>query len=241
MTDSEPDGATDAPASVFGRLQAAFFKPPNRPPPVHLDDEETRRRITRIDTTERKWGLGASVVAAVVAVLAELPGVEHPKTTHVAVTAKPKGTNCGGYIYDAATKACFNVHSRSFWVWSLCVLLLFALTLYIAVRLGRRSFLGFAALMNGLAYETTAGPIFGLPFIVLGGWLLIRAWRVQRYGSPTATKATAGGYTPPPRPVRAPRERKRKTDQTTSLRPTPEPSKRYTPKTPRKKRPTPAE
>ena len=101
----------------------------------------------------------------------------------------------------------------------MCVLLLFALTLFVAVQLRRRSALGFAALMNGLAFETTTGSfILGLPFIFFGGWLLIRAWRVQQYGSPTATKATAGGAPAPrpARPVRQPRERKKKTETTTS-------------------------
>jgi hypothetical protein len=244
MDDSEPDGGGELPQTFLGRRKAAFLKAPARPSPISLTDEETRQRITRIDEKERKWGLSAAVLAAAVAMLAELPGVLHPKTTHASVSTKPKGTSCAGSFYDATTKACYTVHSRSFWVWTMCVLLLFAVTLFIAVKLRRRSALGFAALMNGLAFETTTGsPILGLPFIVFGGWLLIRAWRVQQYGSPTATKRTAGAAPAPRpvRPVRQPRERKKKTEATASGRPRPEASKRYTPKTPTRKRPTPTE
>jgi hypothetical protein len=240
MDDSEPDAGGDSPQGFSGRLKASFFKPPKRPSPVSLTDEETRQRITRIDAKERRWSLTAAAVAAIIALVAEFPGIEHPKTTHASVSTRPKGTNCGQYFYDVTTKVCYTLHSKSFWVWTLCVLLLFAVTLFIAVQLGRRSAVGFAALMNGLAFETTAGAILGIPFIVLGGWLLIRAWRVQQYGSPTATKATAGGA-PAPRPVRQPRERKKKTDTTTNGRPRPEASKRYTPKTPTRKRPPPSE
>jgi hypothetical protein len=242
--DSEADEYDDLPQGFSGRLKASFFKPPKRPSPVSLTDAETRQRITRIDDKERKWGLSAAVLAAAVAVLAELPGVLHPKTTHASVSTKPVGTHCAGDFYDATTKACYTLHARSFWVWTMTVLLLFALTLFIAVQLRRRSALGFAALMNGLAFETTTGsPILGLPFIVFGGWLLIRAWRVQQYGSPTATKRTMAGAPPPrpTRPVRAPRERKRKIETTTNGRARPEASKRYTPKTPTRKRPTPTE
>ena len=243
--ESEPDQSSERPPTFLGRRKAALFKTPARPAPFSsLTDEETRQRITRIDDKERRWGLSAAVLAAGVGLLAELPGVLHPKTTHASVSTKPKGTSCAGSFYDATTKACYTVHARSFWVWTMAVLLLFALALFIAVKLRRRSALGFAALMNGLAFETTTGsPILGLPFIVFGGWLLIRAWRVQQYGSPTATKATAGGAAAarPTRPVRQPRERKKKTDPTANGRARPEASKRYTPKTPRKKRPTPAE
>jgi hypothetical protein len=243
--DSELDDGSDRPQTFLGRRKAALFKAPARPSPFSLTDEETRQRITRIDAKERRWGLTAAALAAGVGLLSELPGVLHPKTTPASVSTKPIGKVCAGSLYNATTKTCYIHHARSFWVWTMAVLLLFALALFLAVQLRRRSALGFAALMNGLAFETTTGsPILGLPFIVLGGWLLIRAWRVQQYGSPTTTKKTAGGVvTPrPARPVRQPRERKKKAaDTTTNGRARPAASKRYTPKTPRRKRPTPAE
>jgi hypothetical protein len=245
MDDSELDDGAVPPQGFSERLKASFFKPPNRPSPISLTDAETRQQISRIDAKERRWGIYASVLAAAVAILAELPGVLHPRKQHASVSTKPVGMHCTGDFYDATTKACYTLHSRSFWVWTMCVLLLFAVTLFVAVQLRRRSALGFAALMNGLAFETTTGsPVLGLPFIVFGGWLLIRAWRVQQYGSPTATKKTVGAAPAPrpTRPVREPRERKRKTETTTaSGRPRPEASKRYTPKTPPRKRPTPTE
>ena len=240
MDDPELDTGDDLPRTFSGRLRASFFKPPKRPSPLSLTDEETRQRITRIDPRERRWGLTAAAVAVIVALVAEFPGILHPKTTHAPVNVKPKGTSCAGAFYDATTKACFTLHSKSFWVWTLCVLLLFAFALVIAVWLRRRSALGFAGLMTGLAFETTVGAILGIPFIVFGGWLLIRAWRVQQYGSPTATKQTAGAA-PAPRPERQPRERKKKTELPPTGRARPEASKRYTPKTPTRKRPTPTE
>jgi len=244
MAESDTDGGTEAPRTFFGRLQASFFKPPARPSPISLTDEETRRRINRIDPTERKFGLAAAALAGAVALAAVLPYVLNPNRK-VKQTAKANGTKCSTptFVYNKTAHDCTGqvVYARSHWVFLLCVLIFFALTLFAAVQIGRRSMLGFAALMNGLAFESAVGTLFGLPFIVFGGWLLIRAWRVQRYGSPTATKRTAGAA-PPPRAVRQPRERKKKVDPPTPTgRQRPEPSKRYTPKTPTRKRPTPTE
>src|ERR1700733_10755744 len=145
MDDSELDDAVP-PQGFSGRLKASFFKPPSRPSPMSLTDAETRQQISRIDPKERRWGIYASILAAAVALLAELPGVLHPRKQHASVSTKPVGTHCAGDFYDATTKACYTLHSRSFWVWTMCVLLLFAATLFVAVQLRRRSALGFAAL-----------------------------------------------------------------------------------------------
>jgi hypothetical protein len=247
MSDSEPNGNGQAPSTFLARRKAAFFKPPNRPRPVvpvrpgeeDLSDDERRQRITRIDRTERKWGLAAAGLAGAIALISTVPYVDNPKTP-IKEAAKNGKCTTSGFNYSKALKDCIIRYDRAHWVFEMGVLLVFALALFIAVRVGRRSLLGFTALMNGLAFESTAGAILGIPFIFFGGWLLIRAWRVQRYGSPTATKATAGGA-PAARPTRPPpRERKPKANQVQAAR-TPEPSKRYTPKAPKRKRPPPPE
>ncbi len=166
-----------------------------------------------------------------------MPGVLHPKTTKVTQTiAALKNHACiAGFTYDKSSGKCTGKGTYSFnhWIVELAVLLAFALAIFVATRLGRRGPVGFAALMGGLAFEAYVG-IFGVPFIAGGGWLLIRAWRVQRYGSPTATKANPTGERKPPaaraeRPTRA----KKKAPAPKG----PAASKRYTPKTPKKKRP----
>jgi len=226
--------------SLTGRLSAALMKP-GRPPtmspggggPGAASDMEKRRAILSLDPLERKIGLLGAALAALLAMITTLPYVANPKTK---VTVAAKGRVCPvDFHYQSAAKNCLGAYARSHWVFEFGVLILFAAALFVTVRIGRRGAAGFTALMAGLAFETEVG-ILGLPFIAAGGWLLIRAWRVQRYGSPTATKANPSGErrAPPPRAERPTREKRTKTTQKRG----PVPSKRYTPKSSKRRRPT---
>jgi len=198
----------------------------------------------------------------VVAMVALVPFIDNPSLT-TQKTAKPlKGTTCpaGGYHYHKAGNTCIAnlAFSRSHWVIELAILLVFALAVFVTTRIARRAALAFTTLMTGLALMTEVTPALAFPFIFLGGWLMIRAWRVQRYGSPTAKGAatgaanrsangTRGGSARPagrtngarPAPARGKSRRGAKTP-TGPAKPTP--NKRYTPKAPprRKVPPTPS-
>ena len=146
-----------------------------------------------------------------------------------------KNHSCtSGFTYNKVANACEVVYDRAHWEFELAVLITFALAIFITVRVGRRSAVGFTALMAGLAFEAEVG-ILGVPFIFGGGWLLLRAWRVQRYGSPTGTKANPTGEKRPPPPKSERPTRKKKEPE----RKGPVASKRYTPKAPKRKRPAP--
>jgi len=197
-------------------------------------DAETRKAIVNLDQRERKYSLIGAGLAGVIALITTVPYIANPKTK---VNAPAKGHTCPvGFTYHSLTKNCLGTYPRSHWVFEFGLLMLFAVALFVTVRIGRRGPVGFAALMAGLAFETEVG-ILGLPFIAGGGWLLICAWRVQRYGSPTATKTNPTGErkTPPPRAERATKAKKSRAPEPRG----PVPSKRYTPKAPKKKRPAP--
>jgi hypothetical protein len=143
------------------------------------------------------------------------------------------------------------------------VLLIFAVAILTTVRIGRRAPVAFSVTLTGLALGSfVAQAIVVLPFLAAGGWLLLRAWRSQRYGSPSA-KAPMPGYTPPARGAAARAAAKngtagsgtRPTSSTTNAsrrarKGQPAPSatgrqpttqnKRYTPKSPPKKKAPPA-
>lgn len=229
-----------APQGRASWLSALLKPPPRRVPAqtVPMGDAAKRAAVLNLDATERKVGLIGAGLAAVLAVVAAGPGVIHPKTTLVTqnIAALKNHACIAGFTYDKSTKQCTGKGTLSFdhWIVELVLLLALALAIFVATRYGRRGPVGFTLLLAGLAFESYLG-ILGVAFIAGGGWLLIRAWRVQRYGSPTASKANPTGERRPPaaRTERPTRAKKAKGPE----RKGPTASKRYTPKTVKKKRP----
>jgi hypothetical protein len=204
-----------------------------------MTDAQKRQAILGLDPLERKVGLYGSALAGLIALSTELGGVLNPKMKVNQSLVPLKGHICSNaaLTYDKATSKCTGklAYPLEHWVIGLSLLLAFALALFVTVRMGRRGPVGFVALMTGFAFETQVG-LLGFPFIAAGGWLLIRAWRVQKYGSPTATKMNpSGDKRPPP----APRERRpaRAKKSKGPIARGPAPNKRYTPKVVKKKRP----
>jgi hypothetical protein len=97
----------------------------------------------------------------------------------------------------------------------------------------------------GFAFTLFIGLI-GFVFILLGGWLMLRAWRINKYGT-TDTKLIRQETSNRPRgkEARAAAPRSKATGRSSSepgARKPPAPSKRYTPKAPpRKKIPKPTQ
>ncbi len=268
--DEEPGSPEEAPADVpadtgapltgWQRLSQTFLHPPGpksarpaaAPPPEdlsHLSDDERRRRINQIDATERKVGLGAGALAVVFSLVYTLPYMV--SKISVATTTKPVHKACAHHykytVNAGAAATCNTVYSPSHYAFQLVVWLIFSAAIFVTVMVGRRALMAFAIVITGLAFGTF---ILLLPFVAAGGWLLLRAWRVQRYGSPTARAPVEGYVPPPPRGARRPpgaegnrnATRRRRADQGESIadvRKPPSASKRYTPKTPQKKKPPP--
>jgi hypothetical protein len=254
-----PPGATD-PVTLLNegsgptpwqRLSEAFFRPsasrataqPERVDFSRMTDEEKRARIVGIDPTERKVGIGASILAVALAIYANVPLMV--SKTVVPTTVVPKGKSCGRVIgitdlhYVAKTKACDGIYPSSHYILPLIVSLVFAIAIYVTVRIRRRSPLAFTLVMTGLAFSSL---LILVPYGAAGGWIMLRAWRTQKYGAPNAKFAMTGWVPPAPRgsarraKSTAPRGRRGKAADAPTTRKPPSANKRYTPKAPPKKK-----
>jgi hypothetical protein len=231
------DGAQDASSGSFSkRLTGAFFKPAKAKrqvvpkPESEMTEQEKAAAIRQIDPLETKIGYLAAALVAIIGLIAFLPYVDDPHKS-ITQSLKRSGKTCPSGFKATVVKGVHDctgpvVYSRSHWLVEMLVLLFFAAFIFAAVRIGRRSALAFATLLAGLAVEGTTGSIIGLAFVGAGGWMILRAWRVQRYGSTSAKNAatTAGS-----RPLR----KKRGSPADTGSTPAPpQANKRYTPKAP---------
>jgi hypothetical protein len=112
------------------------------------------------------------------------------------------------------------------------IVLAFCLLGYEGIRRGRRTLVVFALFICGFAFTLVFAPL-GFALILLGGWLMLRAYRIQKFGTANAKLAAREAATRPPR-----RERKRAAQvpvKPTGYKP-PTASKRYTPKAPPRKK-----
>ncbi len=239
--------------TALQRLSQTFLRPqPPKAPSAseHVDfsrmtDDEKRARISGVDATERKVGIAASLLGVALALYANVPYMV--SKTSVLTTVKPKGKTCIPVTgithihYVASTKSCDGVYQASHYILPLVVSLVLATAIYVTVRIHRRAPLAFTMVMTGLAFGSL---IVLLPYGVAGGWIMLRAWRTQKYGAPSAKTVMPGWTPPPPRgstrraKSTAPRDRKGKskgTEAATTRKPTAA-NKRYTPKSPPKKK-----
>src|SRR5579862_6703433 len=229
--------------TLWQRVSRSLVGPPQpKPPPDSLDfsrmtDDEKRAHIVQIDGSERRVGLIASGLGVALAIYANVPYM----VSKIAVpdpTVKPKGTSClSGLRYVAKTKTCNAVYPTSHYVLPLIVSLVLALAIYVTVRIRRRAPLAFTMVMTGLAFGSLLTLV---PYGVGGGCIMLRAWRTQKYGSPTAKSPVTGWVAPPPRAASrrasAGSRKRRGTESNGSGRKPPEANKRYTPKSPPKKK-----
>lgn len=259
--DAESGDATPSPRPRTGweRLSETFLRPASSPrlraEPVKVDyasmtDDEKRARITQIDPMERKVGLAAAALAAVFALVYTIPYMV--AKISVATTVKPLHKTCThGYHYVAATNTCNGVYPASHYTFPLILWLAFAVAIFVTVRIGRRAPMAFAIVLTGLAFGTV---IIMLPYVVCGAWLLLRAYRTQKYGAPNAKAPVEGYVRPPPRQGRGSgrtagtagtrnttrRKRGNEPEPEQPVRRPPSASKRYTPKSAPKRKVPPA-
>ena len=245
------DSDVSSPRTAWQRLSQTFLRPPApkaaaAPESVdfsRMTDDEKRARIVGIDPTERKLGFVAAAMGVVLAIYANVPYMV--SKTSVPTTVKPNGKTCGPVVgitdlrYVASSKSCDGIYPSSHYILPLVVSLVLAAAVYVTVRIRRRSPLAFALVMNGLAFGSL---LVLVPFGVAGGWVMLRAWRTQKYGAPNAKSVLPGWTAPPPRgttrraKTTAPRGRKGKAAEAATTRKPAAANKRYTPKSPPKKR-----
>jgi hypothetical protein len=238
--------------TVWERLSQTFFRPPapKTARDEHVDfsrmsDDEKRARIVGVDPTERKVGIAAAVLGVALAIYANVPYMV--SKISVVTTVKPKDKTCAPVLgitdlhYVASTSSCDGIYSASHYVLPLVVSLVLAIAIYVTVLIKRRAPLAFTIVMTGLAFGSL---LVLVPYGLAGGWIMLRAWRTQKYGSPTARTAMTGWVPPPPRGTTrrarasTPRDRqgKGKEPTTPTTRKPPAANKRYTPKSPPKKK-----
>jgi hypothetical protein len=198
-----------------------------------------------IDKTERRV---AFVGGAIALVLAGLFTPHLYKNTWITETAKPiRAKTCAApYHWNTVQKTCTHLKLThpSDWLPQFILIVVMAIAIIAFAYYRKRVGVAFAAFFLGLALGSV-----GFPFLILGGWLLLRALRLQRYGDPTffgssraardqaQTRRASRDVTPrEPRP--SPRARRKSADTTAvaTRSTTPSPSKRYTPKKPPRKR-----
>ncbi len=230
MTWTSPDGG-DRPQTWSARLLGAFSGPKpavgvgsskqEADPATILPPEERKAAMSSLDPVETKWSLGAFVLATVAGIAIPAFIIAENKVTK-------KGKNTIAVAPDAALLG--------------GAILLLCVIGFLALWKRKRTLVAFDLFLVGFAFTLFIGLI-GFAFILLGGWLMLRAWRLNKYGTTNAKAITKEAAARP-----RGRERKdaakagAKTTSSPAARKPPTASKRYTPKSPpRKKIPKPTE
>jgi hypothetical protein len=189
---------------------------------VEVIPPEQRKEIMRsLDPMERRLAQWALILAAVAGLAAA-----------IYISTANKVTKAGKNSIAVAPDA---------WLLAGVILALCAIG-GLALWKRKRTFVTFDLFLIGFAFTLPFGLI-GFVFILLGGWFMLRAWRISRYGT-TNSKLIAKEA------ANRPRGRDRtstartgsKASSMPGVRKPPTASKRYTPKSPpRKKIPKPTE
>ena len=193
-----------------------------------------RQVVLGIDKIERSISFIAGAIALVLALVIS-PHLF--KNTWVTDTLKPGKLNAcvNGYHFVKSSALCSRTRLThpSDWVPQFLEILLVGIAIVAFAWWRKRAGVAVSALFLGLALGTV-----GLPFLFLGGWLIIRALRLQKYGD-----ASFRGSSAQAREMAKTKRSNRKTSPrgkapasgTQSATP-PSPSKRYTPKQAPRKR-----
>jgi hypothetical protein len=207
---------------IFWPTQAAKASAsgePDRIPP------ERRKEVMRsLDPQEVKLAFGAFTLATVA-------GIAIPAY----ILASDKVTKAGKHTIAVAPDAALLGG----------VIIVLCILGFITLWKRKRTFVSFALFLIGFAFTLFIGLI-GFVFILVGGWLMLRAWRINRYGT-TDAKAIRQEAASRPRGKGAAASTsktatKGKASSQPGARKPPTASKRYTPKAPaRKKIPKPTQ
>jgi len=187
-----------------------------------LPPEQRKAAMSTLDPMEAKWTLGAFV-------LATIAGIAIPAYIIATNKVTKQGKNTIAVAPDAKLLG--------------GVLLLLCILGFLALWRRKRTFVAFDLFLVGFGFTLFVGLV-GFVFILLGGWLMLRAWRINKYGT-TNSKTIAREAAARPRG----RERKEAAAKASGKGPAkagtarpPTANKRYTPKQPpRRKIPKPTE
>jgi hypothetical protein len=174
-------------------------------------------------------------IALVLAIVTAIEWARNVKTTN---TAKPSTTNtCPSGFHHAGT-LCKEVLTSTAGAWEVRLLFIVVIALCILYFTIRRKRAGVACFAIFLGF----GPVYGagLLFVLFGSWLILRAYRLQKYGeagfaSSNRVAKERGQARREGRQAKSASTTNAK-DTTTKAVPAPAASKRYTPKKPPRRR-----
>ena len=203
---------------TLGQRLSKAVLPPARPKaaastaPVGdvLSPSERKAAMSTIDAVEIKWSKAGLALSAVFAIFIPI----YAKTL----------------LHSKGKSASSSVETEALLLGGLA--LLFCVLGLVGLLRRKRSFLAFYFFLAGFDFTLTFAPL-GLALIFLGGWLMLRAYRIQKYGTANAKVAARQAAARPPR-------RERKKMAAAPVKPSghkpPTANKRYTPKAPPRKK-----
>lgn len=160
-------GANAERPSWADRLRNAFLKPedPDRARPAAQPGsvEELEAAVRSADDKERAVGLLGAPLAALVSMLVIGALVSTDPPAHLK-NGRPNPQYVSVALYHEV----------------LVVLLALSVVMLVMAMLRKRLFLGIAMALFGLAVFNLHYWGFGIPFLMGGAWLLVRAYRLQR-------------------------------------------------------------
>lgn len=227
---STSENGSSEPQTLGGRIMARFTGPasPSDPGqqgerPEILPPEARKAAMSSLDPSEAKWTFGALLLATLAGIAIPLYFIAENKVTKNgknSIAVAPDAKLLGGVI-----------------------LVLCAIG-FAALWKRKRTLVAFSLFLVGFAFTLFVGLI-GFGFILLGGFLMLRAWRINKYGTTNSKVIAREAATRPrgrQRKEAARSNAKASTSSTPGARKPPTASKRYTPKAPtRKKLPKAAE
>lgn len=190
-----------------------------RDPEYVVPPDKRKAAMSGLDQLEVKWSVLGLLLSAVVVVgdfIYAASAHETAKNGKATVTVAPDALLLGG------------------------VVLFFGIVGLVFLRRRKRTVVAFSLMLNGLAVAYELLPL-GLGLVVLGGWLMLRAFRLNRYGTANS-KASARQASTRPRERRGAGTSSKgapssKGSGKAAVGPkTPTANKRYTPKSPARKK-----
>ena len=136
----------------------------DRDPQQVLPPEERKAAMSSLDRTEHKLALGGLI-------LGTLAGIGVPLWVISQNRVDKAGKNSIAVAPDA-------------WL-LMAAILVFCLVGFIALWKRKRTLVTFSLFLIGFGFTLFIGVV-GFAFILLGGWLMLRAWRLNKYGSTNA-------------------------------------------------------
>ena len=200
-------------------------RPSLAPREVVLGLDQLERRVSFI-------GVGAAFILALVT------AVEWARNVKTTTTVKPSTTNTCPTGFHHAGTLCKEVLASTAGAWEVRLLFIVVIALCILYFTVRRKRAGVACFAIFLGF----GPVYGagLLFVLLGSWLILRAYRLQKYGEAgfASSNRVAKERGQARREGRSAKSSSTTNDKdaTTKALPAPAASKRYTPKKPPRRR-----